>query len=193
MDGHDLFLSSEPEQHTQKNNVWCIKQAKHLLGASVCSNILCMQAILGCNTTSRLFGLGKGLVLKRIQDTHCYQQAAVFNHTTAEQSDIIVAWQRAIVLLYGGDIVEGLDSLRCKRFCDKVSRGTSHVDPRCLPPTSATAKYHSLRVYYQVMEWKGEHNHHPRPEEWGWHNIDGKYLPKFPNKPAAPTELLEVI
>ena len=192
MDGHDLCLSSEPKQHTQKNKVWYIKQAKHLLGSSVCGNILSMHAILGCDTTSHLFGLGKGLVLKKIQDLRFYQQAVLFNNTGAQQSDIIVAGEHALILLYGGDMVEGLDSLRYKWFFDKVPRTTSHVDPQYLPPTSATPKYHSLRVYYQVMEWKGEHNH-LSPEKWGWHIIGGKYLPRFTDKPAAPTELLEVI
>ena len=29
------------------------------------------------------------------------------------------------------------------------------VEPQTLPPTPAAAKFHSLRVYYQVNEWKG--------------------------------------
>ena len=77
MDGYDLFLASEPKQHTQKNKVWYIKQAKHLLRPSVCDNILFMHAILGCDTTSRLFGLGKGLVLKKIQDPRFYRTSCV--------------------------------------------------------------------------------------------------------------------
>ena len=35
------------------------------------------------------------------------------------------------------------------------------------PPTSAPAKFHRLRVYYQVQEWRGEAGHLD-PEEWGW-------------------------
>ena len=37
---------------------------------------------------------------------------------------------------------EGLDVLLYRRFCDKISKGTSHVEPRTLPPTSAAAMYH---------------------------------------------------
>jgi len=48
-----------------------------------------------------------------------------------------------------------LDSLSHKRFCEKVASKTSHVKPQSLPPTSAAAKYHSLRLYLQVQEWKG--------------------------------------
>ena len=50
-----------------------------------------------------------------------------------------------------GSCAEGLDSLRYKRFCDKVPKSTSPVDPQSLPLTSAAAKYHSLLVHYKVM------------------------------------------
>ena len=52
--------------------------------------------------------------------------------------------------LYVGAKEDGLDVLRYRRFCDKISKGTSHVEPRTLPPTSAAAMYNSLRVYYHV-------------------------------------------
>ena len=67
-----------------------------------------------------------------------------------------MAGERALVSLYGGANEEGLDSLRYRRFCDNISKGSSHVEPRTLPPTSAAAMYHSLRVYNHVMYWKGK-------------------------------------
>ena len=62
------------------------------------------------------------------------------------KEDVIFAGDKALVLLYGDCYAEGLDSLRYKRFCDKVSKSISPVDPQSLPPTSAAAEYHSLRV-----------------------------------------------
>ena len=67
-----------------------------------------------------------------------------------------MAGERALVSLYGGAKEEGLDVLRYRWFCDNISKGTSHVEPRTLPPTSEAAMYHSLRVYYNVMYWKGK-------------------------------------
>lgn len=61
-----------------------------------------------------------------------------------------------------------------------------------LPPTSAAAKYHSLRVYYQVMEWKGAGDS-IKPEEWGWRIVEGNYLPVNIDKPPAPSHLLDMI
>ena len=108
------------------------------------------------------------------------------------KEDVIFAGDKALVLLYGDGYAEGLDSLRYKRFCDKVSKSTSPVDPQSLPPTSAAAKYHSLRVYYQVMVWK-DFNHDLKPEDWGWYVHDGRLLPLQTDKPAAPSEILDVI
>ena len=156
MDAHEVFLKSEPKKSAQQNKIWCIRQSKLLLGPDVCDHILFIHAILGCDVTSRLFGLGKGLAVKRIKsDFQFYQQAKVFNQIGQAKEDIIVAGERALVSLYGGATEEGLDVLRYRRFCDKISKGTSHVEPRTLPPTSAAAMYHSLRVYYHVMYWKG--------------------------------------
>ncbi|KAJ8391936.1 hypothetical protein AAFF_G00084070 [Aldrovandia affinis] len=55
---------------------------------------------------------------------------------------------------------------------EKVATSTSHVQPQSLPPTSAAAKYHSLRVHYQVQQWKGTVDE-LLPQEWGWKESDG--------------------
>ena len=94
--------------------------------------------------------------------------------------------------MYGGAEVEGLNSLRYRRFCDKVSKGTAAEEPQSLPPTFASSMYHSLRVYYQVMEWK-DACINMRPEDYGWNIVDGRYLPIQTDQPAAPSELLDVI
>ena len=62
MDAHEVFLKSEPKKSAQHNNIWCIRQSKQLLGPGVCDHIIFIHAILGCDVTSHLFGLGKGLV-----------------------------------------------------------------------------------------------------------------------------------
>ena len=175
MNTHELFLAPEPKQASKTKRVWCIKQSKELLGPVICDNLLFIHAILGCDTTSRLFGLGKGLAVKKMKnDALFYEQAKVFNQTQQmAREDIIAAGEKAIVSLYGGVKEETLDTLRYRRFCDKVSKSTSPVEPQTLPPTSAAARNHSLRVYYQIMEWKGT-TLNMKTEDWGWHIVDGK-------------------
>ena len=49
---------------------------------SICC--LCIQ-IFGCETTSRLFGLGKGIVVKKLSDSHFYKCAEAFTKKECEQ------------------------------------------------------------------------------------------------------------
>ena len=165
MDSHEVFLKSGPKQSAQQNKIRCIRQSKQLLGPDVCDHILFIHAILGCDVTSRLFGLGKGLAVKRTKsDFQFCQQAKVFNQIGQAKEDIIVPEERALVSLYSDAKEEGLDVMRYRRFCDKIYKGTSHVEPRTLPPTSAAAMYHCLRVYYHVMYWTGK-GYSMKPEE----------------------------
>jgi len=61
----------------------------------------------------------------------------------------MTAGENALVCLYNGQPGETLDTLRLQRFC-QVSTSIVIVEPRPLPPTSASAKQHCLRVYVQV-------------------------------------------
>ena len=193
MDAHELFMAPEPKQSTKRKRVWCIKQSRELLGPKLCDHLLFVHAIAGCDTTSRLFGLGKGVAVKKIEnDPVFYNQAKVFSQPDQAKEAIIAAGEKALVSMYGGAEDEGLDSLRYRRFCEKVSKGTAAVEPQSLPPTSGSSKYHSLRVYYQVMEWK-DACINMRPEDFGWNVVDGRYLPIQTDQPAAPSELLDVI
>lgn len=193
MNAHELFLAPEPKQAAKSKRIWCIKQSRQLLGPKICDNLLFIHAILGCDTTSRLFGLGKGLAVKKVKtDAMFYKQAQVFNQGQVASKDTIVAGEKALVSLYCGAKEEGLDSLRHRRFCDKISKSTSPVEPQTLPPTSAAAKYHSLRVYYQVMEWEGA-SRNMNPTDWGWRIVEGRCMPKQTDQPAAPSEVLDVI
>ena len=152
-----------------------------------------MHAIFGCETTSRLFGLGKGIVVKKLSDSHFYKSAETFTKKNVSKEDIIFVGDTALVLLYGGSCEEGLkNSLRYKRFCDKVPKSTSPVDPQSLPLTSAAAKYHSLLVYYKVMVWK-EFNNDLKPKDWGWYADDGRLMPLQTDQPAAQVDILNVI
>ena len=55
-----------------------------------------------------------------------------------------------------------------------------------LPPTSAAAKYHSLLVYFQILEWKGSGDK-IRPVEWGWKKSNRKLMPVLTDLPQAPS------
>ena len=48
-------------------------------------HLLFMHAIFGCETTSRIFGLGKGIVVKKLSDSHFYKSAETFTPKKCEQ------------------------------------------------------------------------------------------------------------
>lgn len=59
----------------------------------------------------------------------------IHHHCSKRKGSCITVW---------GDKDELLDMLRNIRFCDKISKNTSLVEPQTLPPTSTAAKFHHL-------------------------------------------------
>ena len=100
--------------------------------------------------------LEKELLLRSSNQVYNFEsKLKVFDAQSAFPEDVIISGLQALVCLYNGKPAEGLDFLRYARFCEKVATKTSHIQPQTLPPTSAAAKYHSLRVYFQIQQWKG--------------------------------------
>ena len=138
-------------QRTRKKpRVWNISAVKQELGSEICSNLLFLHDILGCDTTSQLYGIGKGASFKKFRSTkHFQEQAKMFCTTSATPKDIIAAGEQALVMLYNGKPGETLDCLCYKYFCEKVcykylcekvALNITFVHPQTLPPTSVAAK-----------------------------------------------------
>ena len=147
------IFSTRAKKNTKKPRVWSIKPVKEPLGPEICSNILFLHAVLGCDTTSHLYGIGKGTSLKKFTlSRHFREQAKVFATESATPKEIYTAGEQALVILYNGTLSESLDYLSYKRFYELYKH---FLYSPTNPPTSAAAKYHSLRVYFQILEWKG--------------------------------------
>ena len=82
---------------------WDIKLTyKEIVGANVCEFFLFAHTLLGCDTTSRVFGIGKGVSLKHLRTSaHFITQTEVFNTTEATKEDIVIAGENALVRMYG--------------------------------------------------------------------------------------------
>ncbi len=114
----------------------------------------------------------------------------MFSEFPVSQQDVIDAGESALVAMYNGGDTCTLDNIRFQNFHQKVFSSTKSCDPKVLPPTSAAAKYHSMRVYCQVLQWN---NIQVDPKEWGWTVIDWKLFPIQTDHSAVPKELLEMI
>lgn len=193
MNSHQVYFKPEPKSTSTKlARVWDIKACKTKLGLQLCLDMLFVHAILGCDSTSRLYGIGKAAGLTKVKSNVEFQSVAkVFLQDNGIQDNVVKSGEKALVVLYGGDPKKGLDSLRHTRFQEKVIRSSKFVEARSLPPTSASARFHSLRVYYQVQEWRGKIEH-LKPEEWGWELLKERLMPTKTDKPPAPEKLLRL-
>ena len=69
MDAKELFFRPEPRQQDMTvRKLWDMKKTKTVLGRNVTSSILFVHALLGCDTTSRVHGIGKDIALKKAKD-----------------------------------------------------------------------------------------------------------------------------
>ena len=103
MESHDLFFCPEPKRNTKRPRIWNIKATKQMLGQDICNHILFIHALLGCDTISRLYGIGKGTLLKRFRASHAFrEQAKVFDTHSASMHDVVDAGEKALVIIYNG-------------------------------------------------------------------------------------------
>ena len=89
-DSCEVFFKPEIRSGTKKGpRCWNIKYVQRVLGRAVCNNMLFVHAILGCDTTYRVFSMGKGLALQHIRsDNHFITQAEIFVQENAILADI---------------------------------------------------------------------------------------------------------
>jgi hypothetical protein len=165
----DIFFRPEPKKTTKHHRVWNIKAIKEQLGGHVSNHILFLQAILGCDTTSRLYGIGKGSSLRKFKKNNDLSQPKYSMKSQLPKKLYALLENKLWRVCMAGKL-KTLNSLRYERFCKKVAySSTSHVQLQSLPPTSDAAKYHRLRVYCQIQQWKGSGDD-ISPTEWGWSN-----------------------
>ena len=94
--------------------------------------------------------------------------------------------------LYGKHNAGSLDELRYVSYKRRLHSNTKKkkVDPRKLPPSSAAASFHSLRVYHQVQEWR---ENDLDPLEFGWYQMEDRLEPLTFEGPIAPPHILSTI
>ena len=110
LDSCSLFFKPEPKKSTKNSRVWNIHAVKRQLGPDICSNILFLHAILGCDTTSQPHGIGKGNSLKKFRDcNHFRDLAKAFNFPSATAEEIVIAGEQILVSMYNGKPGESLD------------------------------------------------------------------------------------
>lgn len=70
---HGIFMYSQNRSSTNQTRMWNIQTIHSHLGANVCAALLIIHAVERCDTTSRLYGIDKGYVLKKFLSSKVLQ------------------------------------------------------------------------------------------------------------------------
>ena len=134
-----------------------INRLKDILGHDLCSQLLFIHAMTGCDTTSRIFGVGKNSAFQKLVKGDPVLQSCANAFTIPNQTTQIIEDLGCQVMsfLFGGKHAHSLDTMRYNIFSKKVVSSSSFVTQERLPPTESATKLHCRRVYYQIMVWMG--------------------------------------
>ncbi|ELT89964.1 hypothetical protein CAPTEDRAFT_191939 [Capitella teleta] len=129
---------------------WHIHSAQRSLGSEMCRHLLFIHGLLGCDTTSSIYGLGKGMPLALKNASLCrrlFKEADIFLDPTANINDVQQARECAMAIVFGVKNRPSLNDLTYQLFCKKIARINKYVQPCTLPPTSAASKFHSEFIF----------------------------------------------
>ena len=100
-----------------------IKVLKQLLGDGVCSDMLFAHAFSGCDTTSRIFGVGKKTVFQKLVNGNSVLRGCskIFSVPRADHATIESTGCKAMVSLFNGTQSDNHESLRYSFLCKKVA------------------------------------------------------------------------
>lgn len=169
-----------------------ISQVQKILGTEACQLMPVVHAFGGCDSTSAVFGLGKGAMLKRIQGNEKLQGlCSTLQSKRATEAEVRYAGQHLMAILYGGTQSDTLSALRYTRYCT-MSLGR-RFRPESLPPTDSAAHLHAMRVHYQSVFWATLGSTDLKPTDWGWSLNRGKLVPTQFEGEVAPENMLKLV
>ena len=163
------------EKQNAKHHCLDINAIRSKLGDECAQWLPAIHAMSGCDTTSKLFGIGKSTVMKK--SNHIIKEAGPFLSAQATAEEIKEAGIKILCLIYDEKTTNfNLNDIRLKKFEQNVIKSLKSVNVQKLPPPPSAAKYHSYRVYYQVQVWLG--NETLKTTDWGWELINDNLFPQ---------------
>ena len=131
-----LIFRPNHDKKIVKSKIWDIGKTTCVLGQETCNVIPVIRAISGCDTTSKLYGVGKRAALKKFMDSQTLKELGDVFLKISQMEDIIKSGERIITNLYGGVSSESLNVLRYKKFANKVVTSKEVIQIHTLPPTT---------------------------------------------------------
>ena len=111
----------------KKIRIWDIKKTKTVIEQELCKILPFVHAISGCDTTSRLFGVGKGQSVKKASnDIYFKERADKFMNIHSKEEACSIG-EEALVGLYNGVLLEGQNLLHFRKFTFKMMTSSKFV------------------------------------------------------------------
>jgi cytochrome c553 len=192
----DILFVSEPKKvrgaKTSAGKCISVNELQQKIGLDSCSRILAVHAFGGCDSTSAIFGLGKGTVFAKInKDTSLHSHCTTLQSHTASPDAVCEAGVKLMVGICGTNSRESLSDLRYSAFCNtSLSR---KFMPERLPPSEDATKLHAKRAHLQAVIWVTLGNSNLVPTDWGWSLSQGRLKPTALDGPVAPDNVLNVV
>ena len=146
------------QRQDDSRGTWILQRAKAKLREQVCQHLLFVHTILGCDTTSRLFGFRKVILLKLIQTS----QTSIEQGSNIQPRGVVISRKRQLCA-YTRQVC-ALNNLKNLMFSDLIQTSRKAIQPKQLPPMWAATKFSSFHVFHQISTWK---NRKPDPENLG--------------------------
>jgi len=192
----EVFFCSETGRSFGRKTVIgkCVKisTVQSEIGTRACQRILAVHAFGGCDSTSAIFGHGKGSIFKLVNKSSVLHDLCItLQSPSASVADVRAAGMQLFAAVYGGKADESLAELRYSCYCSLTL--SARFRPESLPPSESAAAMHALRVHYQCVFWTSLGDTTLCPTDWGWTVQSGVMTPVLLEGDIAPNSLLKVI
>ena len=120
---------------------------------------------------------------------------STFTEPRSTPDDAANVGERFLLKLYGAVRSTSLTNFVTSCTLDQSDdhlchQGSNLSHCRQLPPTAASAEFHSPRSYLAVQQWIGNNLY---PTDWGWQYRDRILVPLTTDRPVAPSRVLRIV
>ena len=117
-DNEIIYFRSNGNKQSKEHRVYNINLLKETLGDDVCNELLFVHAYSGCDSTSRIYGIGKKSAFRKLvkSDPAMEPSASAFILQNKSQEDISDLGKDLMVDVFGGKSSDTLSSLRHYHF-----------------------------------------------------------------------------
>jgi hypothetical protein len=197
VDMADMFLVSDKgnkKNPSQKTKCINVSELQKKLGHDACQQVLVLHALGGCDTTSAIFGHGKGKLMTKLNENKCMRPyIEALQDTNCTYEAVKAAGVKLMIAVYGGQQLEDLTTLRYQTYAKMVASQAGRFSADRLPPTQDAAELHVMRVHHQAVVWATLGRTVLDPIKWGWHVKDGHLRPIAMTQQPGPPHLMKMI